>query len=134
MAIIKTKPKIVFLITEDWYFWSHRLHLARTARDAGLEVIVATRVHKHKELIEKEGFKLIPISMVRRSRNIIVELLSIVEIVKMYRIERPDIVFHVAIKPILYGSWAAKIARIPYTVDIYAGLGFVYIAKGGLFF
>ena len=130
MAIIKTKPKIVFLITEDWYFWSHRLHLARTARDAGLEVIVATRVHKHKELIEKEGFKLIPISMVRRSRNIIVELLSIVEIVKMYRIERPDIVFHVAIKPILYGSWAAKIARIPYTVNAYAGLGFMYIAKG----
>jgi glycosyltransferase involved in cell wall biosynthesis len=130
VAIIKTKPKIVFLITEDWYFWSHRLHLARTARDAGFEVIVATRVHKHKELIENEGFKLIPICMVRRSRNIIVELLCIVEIVKMYRIERPDIVFHVAIKPILYGSWAAKITRIPYTVNAYAGLGFMYIAKG----
>ena len=100
MAIIKTKPKIVFLITEDWYFWSHRLHLARTARDAGLEVIVATRVHKHKELIEKEGFKIIPIFKVRRSRNIIVELLNIVEIVKMYRIERPVTVFYVAIKPI----------------------------------
>jgi hypothetical protein len=76
------------------------LHLARTARDAGFEVIVATRVHKHKELIEKEGFKLIPISMVGRNRNIIVELLNIVEIIEMYRIERPDIVFYVAIKPI----------------------------------
>jgi|TARA_B100001971_G_scaffold160410_1_gene150366 nucleoside-diphosphate-sugar epimerase len=76
------------------------LHLARAARYAGFEVIVVTRVHKYKELIEKEGFKLIPISMVRRNRNIIVELLNIVEIIKMYRIERPDIVFHVAIKPI----------------------------------
>ena len=70
------------------------MHLARAARYAGFEVIVVTRVHKYKELIEKEGFKLIPISMVRRNRNIIVE------IIKMYRIERPDTVFHVAIKPI----------------------------------
>ncbi|HKW15525.1 MAG TPA: hypothetical protein VJS69_13650, partial [Candidatus Krumholzibacteria bacterium] len=35
---------IVFLVTEDWYFWSHRLPVARAARDAGARVIVATRV------------------------------------------------------------------------------------------
>ena len=53
------RPRILFLITEDWYFWSHRLPIACAARDAGFEVFVATRVHQHGDLIEKEGFKLI---------------------------------------------------------------------------
>jgi glycosyltransferase involved in cell wall biosynthesis len=127
---LKIKPRIVFLITEDWYFWSHRLHLAKAASDAGFEVIVAARVHKHKELIEMEGLKLIPIRMERRSINIFYEILNIIEIIKIYRKERPDIVFHVTIKPILYGSWAARIVGIPYIVNAYAGLGFMFIAKG----
>ena len=32
---------ILYLVTEDWYFWSHRLPFARAARDAGAKVIVA---------------------------------------------------------------------------------------------
>jgi lipopolysaccharide/colanic/teichoic acid biosynthesis glycosyltransferase len=35
-------PKLLFLVTEDWYFYSHRLHLARAARQSGYSVIVAT--------------------------------------------------------------------------------------------
>ncbi|HUK10594.1 MAG TPA: glycosyltransferase [Stellaceae bacterium] len=42
-------PKLLFLVTEDWYFWSHRLPMARAARDAGFEVAAATRVTAHGE-------------------------------------------------------------------------------------
>ena len=28
------RPKLLFLVTEDWYFWSHRMPVARAARDA----------------------------------------------------------------------------------------------------
>lgn len=97
------KPKIIFFITEDWYFWSHRLPIARAARNAGFEVFIATRVNQLKTLIDKEGFNLIPIGLKRRSKNIVKELFSIVEIVKIYRRVRPDIVHHVAVKPVLYG-------------------------------
>ena len=34
--------KILFLVTEDWYFYSHRLPVARAARDAGSLPFVAT--------------------------------------------------------------------------------------------
>src|SRR5215203_5740305 len=44
-------PKLIFLVTEDWYFWSHRLPMARAARDAGLAVAVATRVREHGDRI-----------------------------------------------------------------------------------
>jgi glycosyltransferase involved in cell wall biosynthesis len=124
------KPKILFFITEDWYFWSHRLPIARAARDAGFEVLIATRADQHKVRIEKEGFKLILIRLERKSRNVFKEVLSIFEIIKIYRRERPDIVHHVAVKPVLYGSWAARITGIPAVVNALAGLGFIFVAKG----
>ena len=124
------KPRLLFFITEDWVFWSHRLPLARAARDAGFEVFIATRVNQHKKRIEEEGFKLIPIRLVRRSKNIFREFCSILEIAKIYRREKPDIVHHVATKPVLYGSWAARIANVSVVVNALTGLGFIFIAKG----
>ena len=124
------KARILFFITEDWYFWSHRLPIARAVRDAGFEVLIATRVHQHKERIEKEGFKLIPISLGRRNKNIIKGIFSILEIIRIYRREKPHIVHHVAIKPVLYGSWAARIAGVPGVVNALAGLGFIFVAQG----
>ena len=123
------KPRILFFITEDWYFWSHRLPIARAVRDTGFEVLIATRVDQHKERIEKEGFKLIPIHLVRRNKNIFRGIFNTLEIIKIYRREKPDIVHHVAMKPILYGSWAARIAGIPAVVNALAGLGFIFVAQ-----
>jgi len=41
---MRDKPVLLYLVTEDWYFWSHRLPVARAARAARWEVMVATRV------------------------------------------------------------------------------------------
>lgn len=87
-------------------------------------------MNQHKERIEKEGFQLIPISLERRSKNIIKEIISILEIVRIYRREKPDIVHHVAVKPVLYGSWAARIVGVHAVVNALAGLGFIFVAKG----
>lgn len=126
------KPRILFFITEDWYFWSHRLPIAQGIRNKGFEVLIAAILNKHKERIEKEGFRLIPIGLKRKSKNIIKEIYSILEIIRIYRKEKPDIVHHVAIKPILYGSFAARLTGVPYVVNALTGLGFIFIKKGWL--
>lgn len=120
------KPKILFLVTEDWYFCSHRLPIARAARDSGYSVVVATRVQGHGEQIEKEGFKLVPIGLQRSSKNPLREILSILEITKIYQSERPDIVHHVAMKPVLYGSIAALFGGIGAVVNALAGMGYIF--------
>ncbi len=48
--------RILYVVTEDWYFLSHRLPMARAAKAAGYEIHVATRLNKGKEAIEAEGF------------------------------------------------------------------------------
>ena len=123
---MSTRPRLLLLITEDWYFWSHRLDVARAARDAGFDVMIATRVTDHGERIEREGFSLFPIGLVRQSRNPFVELAAVLELVRLYRRERPAIVHHVALKPILYGSLAAWISGVPVVVNAFAGLGYAF--------
>ena len=120
-------PRLLYLITEDWYFWSHRLDLARAAREAGYNVIVATRVTDHGERIRGEGFQLEPLEMVRRSRNPFREVIAVAELVRLYRRVNPDVVHHVAMKPILYGSLAAWLTRVPSIINAFAGLGYAFM-------
>lgn len=124
-----SEKKIVYLVTEDWYFCSHRLPIARAARDAGFEVVVATRVDAYGETITQEGFRLIPLQMRRRSKNPLRELMAVLEIINIYRRERPDLVHHVALKPVLYGALAARLTGVTAVVNALAGLGYVFSSR-----
>lgn len=122
----KNSHSILFLVTEDWYFCSHRLVLAREAKRKGFNVVVATRVTNHGKEIEKEGFKLIPIRMTRRGKNPLKELLSLLELARIYKSEQPDIVHLVALKPVVYGGITARLVGVPRVVASIAGLGYVF--------
>ncbi|MFN4282895.1 MAG: glycosyltransferase family 4 protein [Alphaproteobacteria bacterium] len=131
-ATASAKPKLVFFVTEDWYFCSHRLPLARAARDAGYDVHVACRVAAHGEAIRAEGFGLTPLKHFNRSiGNPLRELASFFEILAIYRREKPDMIHQIAIKPVLLGSLAARFARLgrpgaPRMVNMIAGLGSIF--------
>jgi glycosyltransferase involved in cell wall biosynthesis len=122
-------PKLLYLVTEDWYFCSHRLPIARAARDAGYEVLVATRVDRHGDAIRREGFELLPLNLRRREMRPWRELGALAEIVRLYRRVRPHIVHHVAMKPVVYGSIAARLAGVPVVINALAGLGFVFASS-----
>jgi glycosyltransferase involved in cell wall biosynthesis len=125
VAKTRSQPKLLFLVTEDWYFCSHRLPVARAARAAGFQVAVATRVREHGEAIRAEGFALHKLRWKRRGDGLFGHLRALAEIVRLYRCERPDILYHVALKPVLFGALAARIASIrrPDVVSAVMGLG-----------
>jgi glycosyltransferase involved in cell wall biosynthesis len=118
--------KILFFVTEDWYFCSHRLPLAVAAREAGHEVTVLTRVRQHGGVIKSHGLKLVPIELSRHGLNPLADLPLVARLVRIYREERPVLVHHVAMKPILYGSLAARMAGVPAVVNAFPGLGYLY--------
>jgi glycosyltransferase involved in cell wall biosynthesis len=119
------RRKIIFLIAEDWYFWSHRLSLARAALRNGYEVIIATRVCRHGQKILDEGFRLVPLSLSRESYSPLKELRTIIELRRLYGKERPDVVHQVALKPVLYGSIAALGRGNIRVINALAGLGYL---------
>ena len=118
--------KIIFFVTEDWYFCSHRLPLAIAAKDAGFDVVVITRVVNHGELIRQSGIRGTPFNISRLSMNPFKELVAILRLCSIYRNEHPDIVHHVAIKPVLYGSIAARLAGVLHVINALAGLGWLF--------
>lgn len=119
----RAKPLIVYLVSEDWYFLSHRLPMARAAREAGYEVHVATHLNGEGGKIEAEGFHLHALDWRRGSFNPF-DLVSIVKQVRaLYRQLQPDLVHHVALQPSVIGSLAARGMSFP-QLNALAGLGF----------
>lgn len=119
------RPTLIFLVTEDWYFCSHRLPMARAARDAGFAVAVATRVTAHGEAIRREGFALHPLHWRRRAVGPVATVAALIEIWRLYRRERPLIVHHVSLKPALLGGIAARLSGVPLVVGMMTGLGYL---------
>jgi len=119
-------PKLIYFVTEDWVFCSHRLPLAIAAQEAGYDVAVATNVNAHAETIRRAGIRLIPFDLSRRSMNLLSESAVIARLTALYRKEKPDIVHHVAMKPVLYGSLAARFSGVPHVVNALTGLGYVF--------
>jgi glycosyltransferase involved in cell wall biosynthesis len=106
-------------------FWSHRRSLASSARDAGADVIVVTRVGRHGDDIRGEGVRLYDLRWRRGARNIAGELRALRDLVRIYRRERPDLVHHVGIKSALYGGIASWLTGVRRQVHTLAGFGYV---------
>jgi glycosyltransferase involved in cell wall biosynthesis len=121
-------PVLVYLVTEDWYFISHRLPMALAAQRAGYQVHVATRVKAHGAEIQARGFTLHPLDWQRGSTNPL-KVASIVRQVRdLYRRLKPDIAHHVALQPAVIGSMAAT--GMPLVrLNALAGLGFVFTSR-----
>jgi glycosyltransferase involved in cell wall biosynthesis len=120
--------KLLYLVSEDWYFLSHRLPMARAATKAGYEVHVATRVVDGGRQIRDEGFILHPLDWRRGSINPLKIGTTVAAVRRLYRELRPDIVHHVAFVPAVIGSIAAlglPIAKL----NALAGLGFVFTSN-----
>ena len=121
-------PHLLFVVDDDSYFCSHRLHIGRAARRIGYEVSVATRVARHRSHIEQEGFTLYPMKLRRGFRSPLDDLSALFELIRLYRRVRPDIVHHVALKMVLFGGMAARLTRTPAKVHAITGLGHLFHA------
>jgi glycosyltransferase involved in cell wall biosynthesis len=122
--------KILYLATEDWFFASHFIPMARTARDLGFEVVIATQFSGKTDRFASEGFRGIPLNSRRGSSSLLEALHSLIRTYRIVREEKPDIVHCIALRPIVLGGLAAKWAGARRLVLAPTGLGYLWIADG----
>lgn len=121
------KKKLLFLVSEEHYFVTHRLDLAKAFQAVGFEIALATRSGCERKLIETAGIKIFSLQCFGRGvQGIWHSLSALFEIGQIYRRYRPDVVFQVAVKPVIFGSFWAWILRVPNVLNNLGGLGYLF--------
>lgn len=130
MKAEKVRKKILYVVNAPEFFLSHRSALALAAFEKDYEVHVATAAGVDVARIRQLGFIHHTIPFTRSGVNPLSEVTVLSGLYKLYRKIRPDLVHHVTIKPVLYGSIAARMASVPAVVNAISGLGYVFSAPG----
>jgi len=106
-ARARAAPRLIYVATEDWYFLSHCLPMARAARAAGFEVHVAANVTDDAANIRGEDFILHAVRFRRGRLSPLRTLRAISTLRDLYRVVDPAIVHHVDIEPAVLGIVAS---------------------------
>ena len=120
---------ILYLVSEDWYFISHRLPLALAAQKNGYSVHVACKDTGKLNEIKKYGFvchKLISNRRRTSLRYLIKEIINIRYIIKSIN---PSIFHLIAFRPILLGLFSLAFNNKINIVTTITGLGSVFLSK-----
>ena len=115
--------KLFIVVNVDWFFLSHRKDVALAAKEAGWDVTIVTSDTGKLQHIEALGLKTINLLMSRSGMNIVQEMKTLNWLHKLYKREKPDVVHHVGMKTILWGTLAAKFSRVHGIVNAISGLG-----------
>lgn len=118
--------KLFIVVNVDWFFLSHRKDIALEALRTGCNVTIVTKDTGKKKEIESLGLRVIDLPMNRSGQNIKEELHTCLFLYNLYRCEKPDIVHHVGLKTILWGTLAAKLSRVHGVVNAVSGLGIFF--------
>jgi len=125
-----TMGKILLVANTDWYHYNFRLPLARELRNRGWEVVLVSPPGRFVPALQAQGFEWIEWRVDRRSSAPWNEGAAFLAILRIYRRTRPDLVHHFTVKPVLYGSLAARFAQVPAVVNSITGLGYLFLQKG----
>jgi glycosyltransferase involved in cell wall biosynthesis len=120
-------PKVLLVANTSWYLYNFRLPLIRDLRERGYQLALVAPHDAHTPLLQAEGFTVHPWLVARSSVNPLAEAHALVDLLRIYRREKPDLVHHFTIKACLYGTIAAKGARVYRVINAVTGLGHVFL-------
>ena len=120
------QKKILFIVTEDWYFISHRLKLAKYLVKKGFKVFVCCKSTGKVKDIEKKGIIHLNLSIDRTSLSFIQFLKESLCIIKVVRNLRPDIVHLISMRPIITGILSTLFVKSNFCAT-FTGMGFLFI-------
>lgn len=119
------KPILIYVASEDWAFVSHRLPMARAARDAGFDVHVATSVGSNADAIRAEGFTVHPIPFRRGGLSPLGAVATIRALRKIKHTLSPSIVHHVGMQVCVLGGVSSLGMATP-QINALTGLGYAF--------
>lgn len=122
ILVVSPKNKTVFNFRGD---------LIRDMIAHGHEVIVTGPNRDYVEDVLALGIsEFIEAKLVKDNTSVTGDLAYLKKLIQVMREKKPDLVFGYTIKPVIYGSLAAKISGVPRIYAMVTGLGRVYASSG----
>lgn len=132
-------PKLLLVLNDGEFFLSHRLAFSAKLREAGFDVAVVCPPFERQDKITGAGLRFLPWKVSRKGLNPFYALKSFMDLISLYRAERPDVLHHFTIKPVILGTLARQIVELsrpgsgtPLVVNTITGLGYVFTEDRGL--
>ena len=122
--------KLLFVVNVDWFFLSHRLPIALEAQRQGFDVHIATGLTNKLDELRRHGLTVHVLALDRHGTGLGNAWMTTLQLWRVLRAVRPDVVHLVTIKPILLGGLLARLVRVPALVVAVSGLGYVFMSHG----
>ena len=103
-----------------------RLQLLKDIVSEGFELLLVAPKDEYTSKIRDLGFTIYSWKLKRRSVNPISELLSLLNLLSLYKKLKPDLVHHFTIKSCIYGTIAAKLTGVLKVINAITGLGYIF--------
>lgn len=123
--------KVAIVINTSWNIFNFRLSLVKALLANGLQVYAIAPPDEYSARLEENGCKYYPLKMNGSGANPFIEAGTILQLYKVYRKIRPDVVLHYTIKPNLYGTVAARALGIP-CINNVSGLGTAFLSNSSV--
>ena len=121
------KSKLIALVSNDyWGLYKFRYDIIHMLIRQGYKIIlIAKKDGYHKKFNDKNILKHF-IQLEHRSVNIFTEIRTIIDLYKIYKKSKPDLIFHFTLKPNIYGGIIARFLNIK-AISMITGLGYIFI-------
>jgi len=127
IKVMSKNGKVALVSRCAWTLYNFRSGLIRALQKCGAEIIGGgAGGDGFEEKIKGLGVPFFDLPVDKRGINPVSDLKLFYALYRWYRNKRPDIVHHFTIKPVIYGSIAAKFARVPKVINTITGLGYVF--------
>lgn len=128
----RTRKRLLFLVTEYYFFHALQAELTAGPRQQGYEIFVAARCGADSPRPAGDGVTVIPFPW-KRSPSLLVSLLYVLpDLCRVWRLMAtvdPDVLHNIALKSSLVGSLAAM-GRRTRVINAIHGFGFLFMDRG----
>lgn len=121
--------KIAFVGNSAQTMLNFRLDVMRALQKDGYIITMIAPADCNTRFLSDEGIRFISVDVDSKGMNPLADLALVHTLRKLYKRERFDLIFHYTIKPVIYGGWAARMARTPHMAFI-TGLGYTFLKTG----
>ena len=119
--------KIIYSANTDWSLYNFRRAQIESSVRQNWQVGCVCSKGPFIKSIEKFGVnKIFLLQNYKKNVDIASDLSLIFEYYRIYKQWKPEIVHQFSIKPVTYGTIAARLARIPMIINTIPGLGYVF--------